>query len=66
MHALLAAAMDHLGIEHDNGLTDSDEAEKIESMSRGDLKKLIGALETVPEVEGDDVRIYLRFMGADA
>lgn len=58
---LLAAALDHLGIPHDNGLTESDEVSRFEKLSRGDLKGLVEALTHVAPAE--DIGIYLKFMG---
>ncbi|MEE8410743.1 MAG: hypothetical protein V3T05_14175 [Myxococcota bacterium] len=59
---MLAAALDHLGIEHNDGLTESDDLSKFEKLSARDAKSLISKLENVAPVE--DVGIYLRFMGA--
>jgi hypothetical protein len=61
---MLAAALDHLGIKHDNGLTESDEVKKFEKLSGGDIKTLVKKLEGV--APKDEIAIYLRFMGAPA
>ena len=50
---MLARALDHLGIKHDNGLTDSDDLAKFEKLSVKELKNLVKALEGVaPREEG--------------
>ena len=61
---MLAAALDHLGIKHDNGLTESDEIKKFEKLSGGDIKALVKKLEGVAAKE--EIAIYLRFMGTPA
>lgn len=60
---LLAAALDHLGIPHQDGLTDSDDVKKMEGMAGPELKKLVGKLKDVAEPA--DIALYLKFMGAD-
>ena len=61
--AMLAAALDHLKIPHDNGLTDSDDVSRIEKLPKDELKTLYTTLaETSPK---EDAALYLRFMGAD-
>ena len=62
--SMLAAALDHLGIKHDNGLTESDEIKKFEKLSGGDIKALVKKLEGVAAKE--EIAIYLRFMGTPA
>ena len=59
---LLGAALDHLGIAHQNGLTDSDDVKKIEKLSKRELRDLAKKLEQ----HGDalDIAVYLKFMGA--
>ncbi len=61
---MLAAALDHLGIKHDNGLTESEEIKKFEKLSGGDIKALVKKLEGV--AAKDEIAIYLRFMGTPA
>jgi hypothetical protein len=61
---MLAAALDHLGIEHDNGLTESEEIEKFEKLSARDTRQLVEVLE--PLASRDDIRLYLEFMGNKA
>ncbi len=59
---LLSAALDHLKIEHKDGLTDSDDVNRIEKLSEAELKGLVAALKKIaPE---DEVAVYLKFMGA--
>lgn len=59
---MLGAALDHLGIEHDQGLTESDDIDgKFENMSAQEIEELIGKLNSFPR---EDVEVYLRFMGA--
>lgn len=61
--AMLATALDHLGIAHDDGLTESDEVdEAFSKMSPGDLKALYDKL--CQDYPAEDVKVYLRFMGA--
>ena len=62
MRPLLMKALDHLGIENDNGLTDSDEVSKIADLDKGNLKKLVAELKDVANIE--DIALYLKFMGA--
>jgi hypothetical protein len=59
---MLAAALDHLKIEHNDGITDSDEVKKFEGLATKDLKKLVSVLEKV--AEKSDIAVYLRYMGA--
>lgn len=59
---MLAKALDHLGIVHDHGLTDSDDVSKIEKLSGKELKDLVKALDGVAPKE--DIVLYLKFMGA--
>ena len=60
---LLAAALDHLKIPHQEGLTDSDDVARIEKLGGAELAALVAKLRTVAPVA--DVRIYLLFMGAE-
>ena len=60
---LLSAALDHLGIAHQNGLTDSDDVAKIEKLPASDLKAL--ALKLAEIAPQEDVVVYLKFMGAE-
>ena len=62
--AMLGAALDHLGIEHDNGLTESDDLSKFEKLSKRDVAKMIQVLE--PHAAAEDVTVYLKFMGVKA
>jgi hypothetical protein len=62
MRPMLGKALDHLGIENDNGLTDSDEVSKIADLDKGSLKKLAAELKDVAQPE--DISVYLKFMGA--
>ena len=59
---LLAAALDHLDIPHQEGLTESDDVEKFTHLTPDELAALLGHLcQTAP---AEDVAIYLKFMGA--
>jgi hypothetical protein len=60
---MLAMALDHLEIKHENGLTEAEDIdERFEKLAVKDLKALIDKLgETHPK---EDVGLYLRFMGA--
>jgi len=60
---LLAAALNHLGIPHEEGITDSDELEKqFEEIDVPALRALIDAMIQTAPLE--DVQIYLEYMGA--
>ena len=58
---MLAAALDHLGIEHENGLTESDEIKKFEKLGKREVKALVEKLE--PHAPREDIGVYLKFMG---
>jgi len=58
---LLAAALDHLGIAHNNGLTEGD-VTKFEKLSGRELRALVAVLRTI--AAADVVALYLKFMGA--
>lgn len=59
---LLVAALDHLGIAHTDGLTDSDDVSKIEKLETAELKALAVKLSTI--APSADIGVYLKFMGA--
>lgn len=60
---MLAAALDHLGIAHEQGLTESDDVDKFTTLKGKELKTLVGELgATAPK---DDIALYLKYMGAD-
>lgn len=61
---LLSAALDHLEIDHNEGLTESDDVKKFEELKGKPLKDLLKKLDAVAPPE--DVRAYLRFMGVVA
>ena len=58
---MLAAALDHLGIDHEDGLTESEDLSKFEKLSKRDIGKLLPVLEEHGSRE--DAAVYLRFMG---
>ncbi|OGQ77491.1 MAG: hypothetical protein A2289_15070 [Deltaproteobacteria bacterium RIFOXYA12_FULL_58_15] len=60
---LLAAALDHLGIEHEDGLTTSDDLNKFEKLGKKEIQALLGELEAHGSRE--DAVIYLKFMGTE-
>jgi len=60
--SLLAAALDHLGIPHKDGLTDSDDVNRIEKLNAQELRGLYEKLKGVAPV--DEIAVYLKFMGA--
>ena len=62
MRPMLAKALDHLEIENDNGLTDSDDVNKIAELDQGQLKALLQELDGVESPE--NILLYLKFMGA--
>jgi len=60
--AMLAAALDHLEVPHEDGITDSEELEeKFDGMEVPALQALVDAMIQAAPV--DDVGIYLRYMG---
>lgn len=62
---LLAATLDHLGIAHTDGLTDSDDVKKIETLSAAELKKLVSHLQAENVAPAADIAVYLKYMGAE-
>ena len=60
--SLLAGALDHLGIEHNGGLTDSDDIERFEKLSEKEVKALASGLSDIADI--DEISIYLKYMGA--
>ncbi|MEK7705606.1 MAG: hypothetical protein AAB426_11655 [Myxococcota bacterium] len=58
---MLAAALDHLGIPHENGLTQGD-VSKFEKLSAREIRGLIDVLKATGAPE-DAIVTYLRFMG---
>ena len=62
--SLLAAALDHLEIGHELGLTDSDEVHRIADLDHRQRSELVAAL----RAHGDeqDIAVYLGFMAAEA
>ena len=60
--SLLAAALDHLEIEHNEGLTDSDDIERFVKLSGKEIKEMVSSLTKI--AEADEVLIYLKYMGA--
>ena len=59
---MLAAALDHLKIEHENGLTESDDVDRFEKLDAAEVKSLVSALKAV--ASADEVAAYLKYMGA--
>ena len=59
---LLVAALDHMGIPHQDGLTDSDDVSRIGKLEGQDLNAMIAALANAGE--SWEVTTYLRFMHA--
>lgn len=59
---MLAAALDHLKIEHDNGLTESDDVDRFEKLSAAEVKDMVKALTKV--APADEIKAYLKYMGA--
>lgn len=59
---LLAKALDHLGIPHQDGLTESDEVGKFEKLSAKEIRALAEVLSSL--APRDEVAVYLKFMGA--
>ncbi|MBN1960521.1 MAG: hypothetical protein JW841_06215 [Deltaproteobacteria bacterium] len=60
--AMLAKALDHLGIPHQDGLTESEDVSKFEKLSAKDIRALVKVLDEV--APKDEITIYLKFMGA--
>lgn len=61
---MLVAALDHLKIAHNDGLTDSHEVEKIQKLNAAELTQLVLHLQTNNVAPVEDIAIYLKFMGA--
>lgn len=59
---MLAKALDHLGIPHNNGLTESDDVSKFEKLSAKDVRTLVDTLAQVAPRE--EAVLYVKFMGA--
>lgn len=60
---MLAAALDHLKIEHDNGLTESDDVDRFEKLSATEVKDMVKTLTKV--APADEVKAYLKYMGSE-
>ncbi len=60
---MLAAALDHLKIAHDNGLTESDDVDRFEKLSAAELKEMVKTLSKV--APADEIKAYLKYMGAE-
>ena len=58
---LLCAALDHLGIEHENGLTESEDVNKFEKLGKRDVRAIADKAEACASRE--DIALYLKFMG---
>jgi hypothetical protein len=59
---MLGAALDHMGIAHQDGLTDSEDVQAIAKLSAAKLQALVEVLcANAPRWE---VEAYLKFMGA--
>jgi hypothetical protein len=58
---MLAMALDHLKIPHDNGLTDSNAVDTLATLPEKDIQALMDVL--CASFPKDDVVIYLHFMG---
>ena len=61
--SLLAAALDHLEIAHDDGLTESEDISRFESLSAAEIKKMAKVLKDHGST--DEIAVYLKFMGAE-
>lgn len=61
---LLAAALDALGIAHEDGLTESDEVEKLAKLAPADAQDLLCRLDAAGVAPREDIVLYLKFMGA--
>lgn len=59
---MLAAALDHLQIAHQDGLTNSDEVERFKSLDAKQNQELRAALADAASPE--EIDIYLSYMGA--
>lgn len=59
--SMLIKALDYLKIEHTNGLTDSDDISKFESLSAKEITNLTEELKEVASL--NEIHIYLKFMG---
>ena len=59
--SLLAKALEHLAIPHNDGLTDSDDVTKFEQLTAEQTRMLAKDLTEVATPH--EIRIYLKFMG---
>lgn len=58
---MLAAALDHLKIPHNDGLTESTDLDKVTELSGRALKELVAAVsQRAPK---EDIAIYLKYLG---
>jgi hypothetical protein len=60
---LLCAALDHLKIPHEDGLTESDDVDKMAELKGAELAALVEALKSV--ATADEIVVYLKFMGVE-
>jgi len=60
--SLLGDALDAIGVEHDDGLTDAD-LDEFSSLDSEEASELIARLSVTHDA--DDVALYLRYMGAE-
>ncbi|MFC1610181.1 hypothetical protein ACFL6C_04435 [Myxococcota bacterium] len=58
---MLSAALDHLGIEHDSGLTESDDINKFEKLGKKEVRNIVEKL--ADHASREEIAVYLRFMG---
>ena len=62
---LLSDALDYLGVEHQDGLTDAEDLDaKFEKMGAPDIKAMLKAL-TAKKHDAGEIALYLKFMGVD-
>ncbi len=60
---MLAAALDHLGISHTQGLTDSDDLKRFTKLSKREIRALVEII--TPHGSRQDAALYLEYMGAE-
>jgi hypothetical protein len=63
---LLALALDHLGIEHEDGLTESEDVSRLASLTAIERAELVALAKDKGVASEEDVMLYLAYMSANA
>ena len=62
---MLAAALDHLGIPHEDGLTESEDVAKLATMTPIERAELVALVVDQKAASQADVELYLAYMAAN-